>query len=105
MGLMFHYYKGCAVNNTIISLTLVFSVIVTIIQLVFGNHEASIMVSSIIVAYCTYICFSAVHSNPVAECNPYLINGINNSENNGAAAVSIVYKISSLKNSVVMYNI
>jgi len=44
--------------------------IVTAIQL--SGEEASLLTSAVIVAYATYLCFTAVSKNPNGECNPKL---------------------------------
>ena len=74
---MYHYFQKCTSNIVIISLTLFFGFLATIFQLFFTDH-GSILTSSIIVAYCTYICYSAISLNPDEECNPTLSTGYQN---------------------------
>eukprot|EP00565_Helicotheca_tamesis_P007523 CAMPEP_0185729610 /NCGR_PEP_ID=MMETSP1171-20130828/6546_1 /TAXON_ID=374046 /ORGANISM="Helicotheca tamensis, Strain CCMP826" /LENGTH=430 /DNA_ID=CAMNT_0028398489 /DNA_START=237 /DNA_END=1529 /DNA_ORIENTATION=- len=70
IGLLYHFYLGCAINNVIISLTLVGILAVTVIQLT--GTEGSLLTSSIISLYATYLAFSAVSKNPDGACNPHL---------------------------------
>ena len=69
MGVMFHYFAGCASNNTIISLTLVLSLLAISFQLLIKN-QGSLLTSAIMTAYSTYICYSAISLNPNSQCNP-----------------------------------
>ena len=69
MGVMFHYFAGCASTSTIISLTLVLSLLAITFQL-FINNQGSLLTSAIMTAYSTYICYSAISLNPKRECNP-----------------------------------
>ena len=71
IGVMFHFFSNCANNNVIISLTLVFGFLATIFQLFFTDH-GSILTSSIIFTYSTYICYSSISLNPNSDCNPTL---------------------------------
>ena len=61
--------KECPDNDTILSLTVVFSFIATIYQLCF-TERGSLLTSAILVSYATYVCFSAISLNPNVECNP-----------------------------------
>eukprot|EP00565_Helicotheca_tamesis_P006342 CAMPEP_0185728740 /NCGR_PEP_ID=MMETSP1171-20130828/4108_1 /TAXON_ID=374046 /ORGANISM="Helicotheca tamensis, Strain CCMP826" /LENGTH=459 /DNA_ID=CAMNT_0028397481 /DNA_START=260 /DNA_END=1636 /DNA_ORIENTATION=+ len=70
ISLMYVYFSGCASNEAFISVTLAMSVIVTAVQL--SGEESSLLTSAIIVAYSTYLCYTAVSRNPNDECNPQL---------------------------------
>jgi len=70
IGLLFFFYSGCASNETFISLTLIISILMTIVQL--RGEEASLLTSAVLTAYGTYLVFVAVSKNPNEECNPYL---------------------------------
>ena len=70
IGLLFAYFRGCATNETFISLTLIFILVVTGIQL--SGEEASLLTSAILSAYATYLAYIAVGSNPNGTCNPTL---------------------------------
>lgn len=74
IGLLYWQFDGCSDNAAIISLTLIFSMIVTVIQL-FLTDEGSILTSAMITAYAVYVCYSAVTLNPVTSCNPTLDSG------------------------------
>lgn len=70
VGLMYHFYLGCTINNVIITITLVGIIAVTAIQLT--GTEGSLLTSSILSLYATYLAFSAITKNPNATCNPHL---------------------------------
>lgn len=67
---MFLHFSGCTTNNAFIAVTLAMSVVVTAIQLM--GEEASLLTSACVVAYATYLCFTAVSKNPDESCNPKL---------------------------------
>ncbi len=69
VALLFHYFGGCTTNKVFVSLTLIFSLIVTIVQLL--GEEASLLTSAILSLYATYLCYSSVSANPDPTCNPY----------------------------------
>ena len=66
--------KICSDTLAILSLTVGLCVIATILQ-VFVCDEGSMLTSAIIIAYSTYICYSAVILNPNPICNPTLSTG------------------------------
>lgn len=68
-GLMYWQFDGCNDNTAIISITLCTAVVATLIQ-VFFTDEGSILISAIMTAYATYVCYSAVSLNPNQSCNP-----------------------------------
>jgi len=70
MILLIINFSGCSTNEAFIYVTLVMSVIITVAQLC--SDEGSLLSSSIIVAYATYLVVTAVSKNPNAECNPRL---------------------------------
>lgn len=69
IGIMFWQFDGCDDNIVIISMSLVLPVIATFIQ-VFFSEEGSILISSVMTVYATYICYSSVSLNPDLSCNP-----------------------------------
>ena len=77
IGIMFHFFSDCTNNKVIISLTLVFGFLATVFQLFFTDN-GSILTSSIIFAYCTYICYSSISLNPNLMCNPTLSTNYQN---------------------------
>jgi serine incorporator 1/3 len=68
--LLYQYFDGCAENVWIITLTLIGIITVTIIQL--SGSEGSLLTSSIISLYVTYLAYSMVSKNPNGHCNPQL---------------------------------
>jgi hypothetical protein len=74
IGVLFWQFQGCPDSTAIISLTLILSVVVTVFQL-FVSDDGSLLTSSIMTAYATYICYSAVILNPNTACNPTLSTG------------------------------
>ena len=68
--LLFQFFKGCPENSAVISLTLIGVLAITIIQLT--GTEGSLLTSSVISAYVTYLAFSIVSKNPNGVCNPNL---------------------------------
>lgn len=73
IGLLFWQFSGdeCTENNVIISFTLLFSIVSTFAQLYFAS-QGSLLTSSVMTVYVTFICFSAVSLNPESVCNPVL---------------------------------
>lgn len=71
IALLFWAFTGCSTNNAFIIVTLILSILVTMLQL-FASDEGSLLSSAVICAYGTYLCYTAVAKNPVADCNPYL---------------------------------
>jgi serine incorporator 1/3 len=70
IGLMFHFFGGCAISTAFIAVTLVLCILVTVAQLT--GQEGSLLASAITTAYATYLCFSSLSRNPDATCNPKL---------------------------------
>ena len=61
MVFMYLYFSHCALLNSFISITLVGSLIFTYLQL-FNDNEGSLLSSSIVTLYCTWLCISAITS-------------------------------------------
>lgn len=74
IALLYWQFDGCPENVGIITITLVLPALATIYQ-VFFSEEGSLLVSAIMFAYCTYICYSSVTLNPDASCNPTISSG------------------------------
>lgn len=68
--LMYVYFGDCDINVAFVTVTLILGVISTIVQLM--GEESSLLTSSSIFAYSTYLCYSAVTKNPNQACNPQL---------------------------------
>lgn len=71
IGLLYWQFSGCSDNNAIITFTLLFTIISTIIQIFFSS-QGSLLTSSVMSLYGTFICFSAISLNPLSHCNPIL---------------------------------
>lgn len=69
IGLLYYYFGGCSLNIAFITVTLVMSVLVTGVQLC--SEEGSLLASSVITAYSTYLLFTALTKNPDEDCNPF----------------------------------
>ena len=71
--LVFQYiwFSGCGTNNIIITVTLVASVASYTIVFFKTREDASILTSSIVVAYLLYLQWSALSSRPNDVCNPF----------------------------------
>ena len=70
IGLLYHYFDGCAENTWVITLTLLGMIAMTAIQL--SGTEGSVLTSAIMSAYSVYLTFSIVSKNPNGTCNPRL---------------------------------
>ena len=75
MSLLYTYFgtEGCTNNITIITISFVGCVIATIVQLTMSS-EGSILTSSIVGLYVSYLTYTSVSLNPRAECNSSLAN-------------------------------
>lgn len=74
IGIYFLYkvFTGCGGNTAVITLTLVGILIISGVQLT--STEGSLLTTSVISAYMTYLAYSTVSKNPNAVCNPTLGN-------------------------------
>jgi serine incorporator 1/3 len=70
ISLLYRFFDGCPENTTVITLTLLSILAMTAIQL--SGYEGSLLTSSVMSVYATYLCFSIVSKNPNAMCNPRL---------------------------------
>lgn len=70
IGLMYHYYGGCDVNEAFISITLIMIVTITGVQL--SGEDGSLLTSAVISGYAAYLAFTAMSKNPDDDCNPRL---------------------------------
>jgi hypothetical protein len=77
MGVMFWKFYGCPQNNAVLIITVGLCVLATTLQL-FVSSTGSLLVSSIVVAYSTYLCYAAVVLNPNVACNPTLASNYQN---------------------------
>ncbi|KAL7430679.1 hypothetical protein ACHAXM_003122 [Skeletonema potamos] len=69
--ILFVHFGGCSSNDAFISITLVGSILVTVVQLTMSD-TGSLLTSASMTAYVTYLCGAAVSKNPNPVCNPKL---------------------------------
>ena len=65
------WFSGCPTNNIIITITLIASIASYAIVFFRTREDASILTSSIVVAYLLYLQWSALSSRPDDQCNPF----------------------------------
>jgi len=71
--LLYKYFTGCGENTAVITLTLLGIIAIVVIQLFVPNVEGgSLLTTSVISAYATYLAYSVVSKNPNTDCNPSL---------------------------------
>jgi hypothetical protein len=70
ISLLYQYFGACSENTWIITLTLLGVFALTGIQL--SGTEGSLLTSSVMSLYATYLAYSMVSKNPNAMCNPQL---------------------------------
>eukprot|EP00559_Dactyliosolen_fragilissimus_P003797 CAMPEP_0184869168 /NCGR_PEP_ID=MMETSP0580-20130426/33192_1 /TAXON_ID=1118495 /ORGANISM="Dactyliosolen fragilissimus" /LENGTH=432 /DNA_ID=CAMNT_0027370487 /DNA_START=242 /DNA_END=1540 /DNA_ORIENTATION=+ len=68
--LLYKHFTGCSNNSSIITFTWIGILIITGIQL--SGSEGSLLTSSMISLYVTYLAYSIVSKNPNGICNPTL---------------------------------
>jgi len=68
--LMYKFFTGCGENTTVITLTLIGILAVVVVQLT--GSDGSLLTTSVISAYATYLAYSVVSKNPKEQCNPTL---------------------------------
>ena len=71
VGVMFWQFGRCSDSLVILILTIILCAVATFLQ-IFVSEDGSVLTSSIIIAYATYICYSALTLNPNTVCNPTL---------------------------------
>jgi serine incorporator 1/3 len=67
---LYSTFADCPENSWIITLTLLAVVGLTALQL--SGHEGSLLTSSLVSLYATYLAYSMVSKNPNETCNPFL---------------------------------
>jgi len=75
IGFMFHWFHpdpSCSLNALLLSMTLVLCLCFSMVSVHPSVPSGSLMPSAVITAYCTYLCFSALSSEPAS----YTCNGI-----------------------------
>ena len=77
------WFAHCAVGAIVLILTTLFAIffwtaaLVRLCDVDIFRENANIFVASLAVTYITYLCWSALASNPDAECNPFVDSGPN----------------------------
>lgn len=61
---------GCPAQNAVITLTLIFTIGLTIISVTKIAPHGTLLTSAVVTAYCTFLAYSALASHPDGECNP-----------------------------------
>jgi hypothetical protein len=88
-GLLFYFFSGCSTNIAFITLTIILSLLVLAAQL--SGEEGSLLASSLVTAYATMLCYTAVARNPNGVCNPQL-----NSDDNLSIVIGVGITLVSL---------
>lgn len=70
ISLLYRFYDDCPENIWIITLTLLGIIGMTVLQL--SGTEGSLLTSSVISVYVTYLAYGMVSKNPNGSCNPML---------------------------------
>jgi len=70
-------HSGCPAQQTLISLTLIITIILTIISCTKIAPHGTLLTSSVVTAYATYLCYSALASHPDGQCNPFATRDTN----------------------------
>jgi hypothetical protein len=65
------WFYGCATNNVIITITLLSAIACYVVVFFRTREDASILTSSIVVAYLLYLQWSALASRPNEDCNVF----------------------------------
>jgi hypothetical protein len=89
LGFLFDYFYGCAENDAVLIITVILGVFAVILQL-FVSETGSLLVSGVVCAYCTYLCYSAVTLNPSNVCNPTLSTRYQNITQGVGIALTII---------------
>eukprot|EP00516_Mucochytrium_quahogii_P009104 CAMPEP_0203774544 /NCGR_PEP_ID=MMETSP0099_2-20121227/5418_1 /ASSEMBLY_ACC=CAM_ASM_000209 /TAXON_ID=96639 /ORGANISM=" , Strain NY0313808BC1" /LENGTH=442 /DNA_ID=CAMNT_0050672789 /DNA_START=191 /DNA_END=1519 /DNA_ORIENTATION=+ len=82
--LLFTFYGECAIGISFSTLVLIGIIVFTVLTL-FRDRlvgiEGAILPAAIVAAYCTYLCWSSLDSNPELECKPSGVGAGNNTVN------------------------
>lgn len=71
MFINFGSLEGCTTNLVVLIITAVASVIMQGVVCLGLRNDASVFTSALVTLYCLFLQWSALSSNPDAECNPY----------------------------------
>ncbi|KAJ1633231.1 serine incorporator/TMS membrane protein [Pavlovales sp. CCMP2436] len=109
VGFMYALYTapGCSFSTAIVTVTLLAILLFTLLGVSPLSPHGALLPSAIIAADCVYLCYSALASTPVAECNPFAaVNGGESHEGLhiavglAMAGVSIAWKANSAASSL-----
>jgi hypothetical protein len=109
IGFMYSLYTaaGCGFSSGIVTVTLVAILLFTLIGVSPLSPHGALLPSAIIAADCVYLCYAALASTPVAECNPFaMANGSGSHETLhlvvglAMAGVSIAWKANTAASSL-----
>ena len=77
LGMQYYWYHGCGYNNIIISITILAGIAFFVIVFLRTREDASILTSSIVLLYVSYLQWSALAANPNQTCNPFGDSSVN----------------------------
>ena len=79
LGFQYYWYHGCGYNDVLISITIICGVAFYGLIFIRTRPDASLLTSSVVLLYVTYLLWSALASNPNKdpECNPFAQSGTN----------------------------
>jgi len=69
--------EGCPAQQSIISLTLILSLILTVISCTKFAPHGTLLTSAVVTSYATFLCYSALASHPHGACNPFAMDPSN----------------------------
>ena len=79
IGFQYYWYHGCGYNYVLITITFICGVAFYALVFIRTRPDASLLTSSVVFLYVTYLLWSALASNPNKdpECNPFAQSGTN----------------------------
>ena len=79
IGFQYYWYHGCGYNDVLITITIICGVAFYGLIFIRTRPDASLLTSSVVLLYVTYLLWSALASNPNKdpECNPFAQSGTN----------------------------
>ena len=79
LGFQYYWYHGCGYNDVLITITIICGVAFYALVFIRTRPDASLLTSSVVFLYVTYLLWSALASNPNKdpECNPFAQSGTN----------------------------
>lgn len=83
LGMWIFFYNafgqdGCPAQQTVISLTIILSLLWTVVSVSKFAPHGTLLTSSVITAYSTFLCYSALSSHPDDTCNPFKADPFDN---------------------------